>query len=73
MTVTTHNAAVLGNCQPKPRSVLGTLGHMIAVARQRRQLRALDDHMLADIGVSRQEALTEGRQTVWNAPDHWRK
>ncbi len=73
MTVTIQNATVLGNCQPKPRSVLGTLGHMIAVARQRRHLRALDDRMLKDIGISRHDALAEGRQTIWNAPDHWLK
>lgn len=73
MTVSIHNAALCANAQPKPRSIWATVGHMIAVARQRRQLRALDDHLLTDIGVSRQEALDEGHQTVWNAPDHWRK
>ena len=73
MTVSIHNAALHANCQPKPRSILAMIGQMIAVAHQRRQLLALEDHLLEDIGISRQEARAESRQTVWNAPDHWHK
>lgn len=73
MTVSIRNATVTAHCQPKTRSMLATIRHMIAVARQRRQLLALEDHLLDDIGVSRKEALAESRETIWNAPDHWCK
>lgn len=33
--------------------------------RQRRALLDLDDHLLSDIGKSRQEALDEGRKPFW--------
>jgi uncharacterized protein YjiS (DUF1127 family) len=32
---------------------------------QRRALRHLDDHLLRDIGISRQEALKEARKPFW--------
>ena len=34
-------------------------------ARQRRALRALDDHLLSDIGRSREEADREARRPFW--------
>lgn len=73
MTVSVHNTALHSNCQPRPRSLMCNLAHMITVAHQRRQLLALDDHLLNDIGVTRAQALEEARQSVWDAPDHWRK
>ncbi len=73
MTTSIRTTALHTNCQPKPRSVLASLREMIALSRQRRQLRALDDHLLADIGISRAEAVEEATQTLWNAPRHWRK
>ena len=36
-------------------------------ARTRRQLSTLDDHMLADIGVSRVEAAREAVKPFWQA------
>jgi uncharacterized protein YjiS (DUF1127 family) len=45
--------------------------HRDARLRSRRQLAVLDDHLLADIGLNRQEALLEATRTDWNAPDHW--
>jgi uncharacterized protein YjiS (DUF1127 family) len=35
-------------------------------SRQRRGLLELDDHMLADIGMSRREAELEGRKWFWH-------
>jgi len=34
--------------------------------RQRQALLDLDDHLLADIGVSREQALREARKPFWN-------
>ncbi len=36
-------------------------------ARQRRTLRALDDRLLADVGLSRADAEAEGRKPFWRA------
>lgn len=33
--------------------------------RQRLQLRQLDDHLLADIGLSREQAVAEARKPFW--------
>lgn len=42
-----------------------------ALARQRRQLGQLDDAMLRDIGLTRDEALRESRRARWDPPSHW--
>ena len=44
-----------------------------SVARQRRQLSALDDHLLSDIGVARDIARGEARRPIWDVPAHWRE
>lgn len=43
-----------------------------AVARQRGALAELDDTMLADLGLSREEARREAQRPFWDAPVHWR-
>ena len=45
--------------------------HMSDVARQRHHLAALTDAQLRDIGLSREDALSEARRPVWDAPAHW--
>jgi uncharacterized protein YjiS (DUF1127 family) len=41
------------------------------VARTRRALKHLDDHLLADVGLSRDDAEAEARRPLWDAPSHW--
>jgi uncharacterized protein YjiS (DUF1127 family) len=41
------------------------LSRVIDRQRQRRALLELDDHLLNDIGVSRGEAIAEGRKPSW--------
>ena len=43
-----------------------------ALARSRRSLGRLDDHILRDIGLTRAEAEAEARQTSWDPPRHWK-
>lgn len=45
---------------------------MYGIWCQRQALRRLDDRALADIGVSRAEALAEARRPAWDAPETWR-
>jgi uncharacterized protein YjiS (DUF1127 family) len=47
---------------------LPSLFAMINVARQRRALRSLDDHALADLGLTRREADAEARRPFWDLP-----
>jgi uncharacterized protein YjiS (DUF1127 family) len=45
---------------------------LAALARSRRSLRRLDDHLLRDIGLTRTEALAEANRQGWDAPLHWK-
>lgn len=42
------------------------------LARSRRALKHLDDHLLRDIGLTRAEAQAEADRGGWDAPSHWR-
>lgn len=53
--------------------VLRLLLGRTALARSRRTLRRLDDHLLRDIGLTRSEAEAEAARPVWDAPLHWRR
>jgi uncharacterized protein YjiS (DUF1127 family) len=50
---------------PNPYSMLAKIGFMHERWRQRRLLLELDDRLLADIGLSRREALKEARKPFW--------
>jgi uncharacterized protein YjiS (DUF1127 family) len=41
------------------------------VARSRRRLHLLDDHLLRDVGLTRTEAMSEAARSAWDAPAHW--
>lgn len=47
------------------------LARMVAVARQRRALIALDDRALDDIGRSPDEARAEASRPIWDVPPTW--
>jgi len=42
-----------------------------SAAEQRRQLAALDDKMLRDIGLTREAANAEARRPGWDVPHSW--
>ena len=47
--------------------------HKLAgLKRTRLGLGRLDDHLLADIGLTRHEARTEASRPLWDAPLHWK-
>ncbi|PTX02186.1 DUF1127 domain-containing protein [Pararhodobacter aggregans] len=58
--------------RPVLARVLKALATARALRRQRVDLAALDDQMLADIGLSREEAQREARRPLWDAPSYWR-
>ena len=47
------------------------IGQRHALRRERRRLAALDDHLLRDIGLDREQAEREARRSDWDAPRHW--
>lgn len=61
------------------RRIVSALSHLpsrmtglSALARSRRSLIHLDDHLLRDIGLERGEALAEAARPLWDAPSHWK-
>ena len=61
---------------PRPRPTQSLLSRFIqarALARGRKALAELDDTILADIGVTRAEAMRESARPSWDAPQHWMK
>ncbi len=55
------------NCRPTP-SRRASFIDLMGLYRQRRALAALDDDALRDLGISRDEALTEARRPLWDIP-----
>lgn len=67
--------STLPNRLPLPRQsragVLGVVLKALSIWRERQVLHDLDDHMLRDIGVSRNDADVETNRPVWDAPNRW--
>jgi uncharacterized protein YjiS (DUF1127 family) len=57
----------LGALARLPRRLLAAAD----LARSRRSLTYLDDHLLRDIGLTRAEAAAEAERAPWDAPSHW--
>ncbi len=57
--------------RPTRSGVLSLIVRAVGLHRSRRQLGALEDHLLSDIGVTRHAAQAEARRPVWDAQDHW--
>ena len=51
-----------------PATLLG----LVAMARSRQSLARLDDHLLRDIGLTRDQARAEAKRAPWDAPSHWK-
>jgi uncharacterized protein YjiS (DUF1127 family) len=78
----THTAALISEAragsQPgtAPRfSGTGPFHPFLSIAaarRNRRRLAELPDHLLEDLGLTREEAAAEARRSLWDVPPHWR-
>jgi uncharacterized protein YjiS (DUF1127 family) len=70
-SITTCNSPFPSAAAPHPRATaaggwLGFLAGMVETIETRRILAGLDDRMLADIGISRADALREGERRPWD-------
>ncbi|MFN6924491.1 MAG: DUF1127 domain-containing protein [Tabrizicola sp.] len=45
---------------------------VLTLARSRQALSRLDDHLLRDIGLTRDQAEAESRRRAWDVPAHWK-
>ena len=48
-----------------------SLLRLLALSRSRKQLARLEDHLLEDTGLTREEAARESARRAWGAPAHW--
>ena len=70
ITVTAHKS-INSRCAPVQPGIWQRLGRLLAVTKQRRRLADLDDHLLRDIGLTREQANQEAKRRVWDVPGHW--
>ena len=61
----------LSRPMPVLRHLAARFHHVAGLRRSRIGLSRLDDHLLADIGLSRHDAETEAARRLWDAPVHW--
>ena len=53
--------------------LLKTLVQRMALQRQRHRLAELPDHLLTDMGLTRETATHEANRPAWDAPPHFRR
>ena len=69
ISVTSSHAAA----RPSFARFLTVLHRLFIIDRERRGLRHLDDHLLRDIGLTREQAIEEAARPFWDAPAAWRQ
>lgn len=57
----------------RPIRLFRRLWTALEVGRSRARLAQLDDHMLRDIGLDREQAQHEADRAAWDVPAHWRR
>ena len=70
ITLATHKAVSGRTGRHRPGLWLRLIQY-VAVARQRRTLIALNDHLLDDSGITRDQAAAEARRKIWDVPATW--
>ena len=71
MALSANTVISHANRKSRSASLRGRLMTFFALARQRRQLAALDQHILDDIGITRAQADAETQKSAWDVPQHW--
>ena len=56
---------------PRGRGIVARVRRALRVARTRRHLATLDAHLLANIGLTPDEAGAEAARPVWDVPASW--
>jgi len=74
MTTKIRTAAIAstGTSRSKrPATLMGRVLTFLSIARERQTLASLDDHILRDIGKTRDDVHREAKRPAWDAPDRW--
>ena len=58
--------------RPSSLTLAGLLD-VLALRRSRQSLATLDDHMLRDIGLTREQAQSEADRAAWDVSPTWRR
>lgn len=58
--------------RPQRLGLWARISVMLGLRRQRLDLANLDDHLLRDVGLTRDEARKEVNRPPWDVPDTWR-
>ncbi len=73
-----HSTTHTHVAKPRPSRRQGLFIHLWTrlmqaqrLRRERSRLSKLDDHMLRDIGLTRDAAATESARPMWDVPAHW--
>ena len=53
-------------------SPLAKFRTLVALRRSRQDLAELPDHLIRDIGLTREAVVAEATRPFWDAPDHWK-
>lgn len=54
-------------------SPLAKVRSLLALRRSRQDLAELPDHLIRDIGLTREAVVAEATRPFWDAPDHWKR
>ena len=68
-----NHVVAIGTAASPRRSIFARLTSMLKVRAERRRLAELDDAILRDIGLSRDDALQEALRPMWDVPPRWRR
>ncbi len=60
-------------CEPVRQGLWTRIRRMVSLGKQRRALADLDDHLLRDVGLTRDQAMQEASRRPWDVPPHWQK
>lgn len=73
--MTARTTALLHPSLPalRRRSFFAPVLDLMALYRQRQRLAELPDHLLDDLGLTRESAREEATRPLWDAPGHWRR
>ena len=61
-------SSIQTGCRP---GLVARLLALVALHRQRISLANLDARLLADVGLTREQANSEIERPIWDAPPHW--
>ena len=57
----------------KPPGLFGRIRRALSLHSERQAFRRMDDALLRDIGLTRDQAMKEAARPIWDVPTTWRR